>query len=401
MKLLPCRPEAGHGAIHNQGGARQISGVFQDSDKQEQNQDLRQKHQDASDAVKDSVDHQRAQGRVGNQGAHPGSCRGDGALHQVHHRLGPEKDRLEHGDDHDHEHQRSAHGMQKNRIQTARPVRRRRRLILALGADIRGPGPALGNILDHRQLHQRRGLGSRVGGARQELQNLVESFAARRADQSHRRSQLHAQFGHVHAAAAARQIVGHVQDHQRRQTQAEHGRRQHQMTRQVGRIEDQQYGIRLGQILHLAEQNVVGDALVFGAGFQAIDAGEIDGENFAAALHLDLAHAMFHRHAGEVRYFLAQAGEPVEQGRFAGVGRSDDRHDVAARIDRQREGCDRATVAIAHKSKSRHLRRGGVFPPQNQPPRGLAPQRNFGSIHAEYARIAARRRMTRRNCVPG
>ncbi len=70
-ETLALQAEARHGAVRDQRGPGQIAGILQDSDKQKQNQDLRQKHDHAADAVKNSVDHQRVQGRVGNQGTDP------------------------------------------------------------------------------------------------------------------------------------------------------------------------------------------------------------------------------------------------------------------------------------------------------------------------------------------
>ena len=67
----------------------------------------------------------------------------------------------------------------------------------------------------------------------------------------------------------------------------------------------------------------MGDTLVFGAGLHAVNAGQVHQGHFAAGVQLGFSHAMFDRHAGEVRDFLAEAGQTVEQSRFAGVGWSD------------------------------------------------------------------------------
>ena len=124
------------------------------------------------------------------------------------------------------------------------------------------------------------------------------------------------------------QIVGHVQDHQGRQAEARIGRRQHQVPLQVGRVENQQH--RVGRIYtrHQTLQDVVRDALVFGAGFQAVDAGQIDDEDVSPALDLHAPYALLDRNAREVGYLLAQAGEAVEQGGFAGVRRTYQGHGV-------------------------------------------------------------------------
>ena len=61
MNDLPCSPTLRHGAVGDQGGARQVAGVFQDADEQEQQQHLRQEDDHRADAVPDAVDQQRAQ----------------------------------------------------------------------------------------------------------------------------------------------------------------------------------------------------------------------------------------------------------------------------------------------------------------------------------------------------
>ena len=50
----------------------------------------------------------------------------------------------------------------------------------------------------------------------------------------------------IELAAAAAQIVGHVQDDQRGQAERQNRRGQHQVARQVGGIQDQQHGFGLG-----------------------------------------------------------------------------------------------------------------------------------------------------------
>ena len=44
MKLLPCKPDARHGAVGDQRGARQVAGILQDADEEEQQQHLRQEN---------------------------------------------------------------------------------------------------------------------------------------------------------------------------------------------------------------------------------------------------------------------------------------------------------------------------------------------------------------------
>ena len=66
--------------------------------------------------------------------------------------------------------------------------------------------------------------------------------------------------------------------------------------------------------------------LVFGARMQAIDAGEIDQEDFLLALELRLAHAVFNGNTGKISHLLAEAGKPVKERGFAGIRRPDNGH---------------------------------------------------------------------------
>jgi hypothetical protein len=65
-------------------------------------------------------------------------------------------------------------------------------------------------------------------------------------------------------------------------------------------------------------------------------------------VHFGFADALFDGDAREVRYFLAQAGEAIEERRLAGVGRADDGDDVRARAVMQwrRRYCNSTSVAI-------------------------------------------------------
>jgi len=51
----------------------------------------------------------------------------------------------------------------------------------------------------------------------------------------------------------------------------------------------------------------VRNLLVFGAGMQAIDTGQIDQKDFLMSLELGFAHTMLNCHAREVGDFLAKA----------------------------------------------------------------------------------------------
>ena len=92
----------------------------------------------------------------------------------------------------------------------------------------------------------------------------------------------------------------------------------------------------------------MGDALVVRTGVEAIDAGQIDKSDLAIlAGKPGFAEMMFDGDAGKVGDFLTEPRKAIEEGGFAGVGRSDNRDEMA------RGGCvDRKNgtvgVAIAH-----------------------------------------------------
>ena len=80
-------------------------------------------------------------------------------------------------------------------------------------------------------------------------------------------------------------------------------------------------------------QDVDGDASVFRIGIEAVDAGEIDEGEVGAADAVEAADALLDGDAGVVGDFLAEAGEAIEEGGFAGVRRTDE----GDRVDAARE----------------------------------------------------------------
>ena len=61
MKERPDRPTDAHHAVEQEGGARQVAGILEHQDEEEQDQDLRQEHQHAAGAGDHAVDQQAAQ----------------------------------------------------------------------------------------------------------------------------------------------------------------------------------------------------------------------------------------------------------------------------------------------------------------------------------------------------
>jgi hypothetical protein len=168
--------------------------------------------------------------------------------------------------------------------------------------------------------------------AEEEVGNDVEAGAMRGADEGYGMTQLAGKGQRVQIAAARFHLIGHVQQHQRGQTDGEDRRGQHQLTIQVRGVEYKQDAIGLGYAGHLAGEHIDGDARVLRVGGERIDAGQIDEREVVAADRLHAAGVVFHRDAGIVRDLLAQAGEPVEEGGLAGVGRADERDRAQGRL---------------------------------------------------------------------
>ncbi len=93
------------------------------------------------------------------------------------------------------------------------------------------------------------------------------------ADQSNGRIQLTRERRNVYLATANGQIICHVQQNQSRQAKAEDGSREHEMTPEIRRIEDQNDRVGLGKSGPLALEHIMRDLFVFGPGMKAVDPG--------------------------------------------------------------------------------------------------------------------------------
>jgi hypothetical protein len=89
-------------------------------------------------------------------------------------------------------------------------------------------------------------------------------------------------------------------------------------------VENKENGIGLGGSGHFSAEDVDGDAGVFRIRSEGVDAGQIDEGEVRAANAGHEAHALLDGDAGVVGDFLTEAGEAVEKGRLAGVGRADE-----------------------------------------------------------------------------
>jgi hypothetical protein len=69
MKAFPFKSHAAHGAVRNERRARQVAGIFQQSDKQEQQKDLGQEHQHGTHALPEAIQKKRPERPSGIKGA--------------------------------------------------------------------------------------------------------------------------------------------------------------------------------------------------------------------------------------------------------------------------------------------------------------------------------------------
>ena len=93
---------------------------------------------------------------------------------------------------------------------------------------------------------------------------------------------------HIHLPAPHRQIIGHVEQDQSRQSQTQNWSGENQMTAKIGGVQDQDDGVGLREIAALTLQDVVGNLLVFGTGMKAVNPWKIDKENLGLAFEFGL-----------------------------------------------------------------------------------------------------------------
>ena len=129
---------------------------------------------------------------------------------------------------------------------------------------------------------------------------------------------------HVNVAALLAQLVGHIEQHQRRHAQRNHARRQHQVGVQIRRVQHQNDRVRARRARHLAGQHIDGYSFVLGLRCKAVDAGQVDEGDFFAVGVADVSGVVLDRDAGKIADLLAQLGEPIEKSCLAGVRRTDD-----------------------------------------------------------------------------
>ena len=303
---------------------------------------------------------------AGRSARQPRPRRRHGAVDDVHERPRRREDRLEDRDDDDEEDERPRDGMQEDRVEPARPDRRRGSGVARLVPHRGRPLPALRNV-------GRTGRSRDAGTPTAPLEKLahhLEPLAPRRAHERDRRPELRRERLRVDVAAAARQLVGHVQDDEGRKPERENGSREDEMPLQVRRVEDQEHGVGLRHALHLALEDVVRHPLVLRARRQAVDARQVDRGRPRGRPRAAPAAPLLHGDAGKVRDLLPQPGEPVEERRLARVRRAhegDEARRPRGRRERRMGGRVGRVGRPAEPARSRGVllsrpRRGGAAP---------------------------------------
>ena len=117
IKARPCRPGAAHDAVHQECRARHVAEVFQEQDEQEQDQDLRQEDDDAADARDDAVLQEALQQALGQPLVHQRAECCEAGRYQLHQRLRPSEDRLEHHEQQAQQDDQTEHRVQQHGIE--------------------------------------------------------------------------------------------------------------------------------------------------------------------------------------------------------------------------------------------------------------------------------------------
>ena len=166
----------------------------------------------------------------------------------------------------------------------------------------------------------------------QETAHGLQAGPVSRVDERDLYSQFRGEQSYIHAASAPLEFVGHRQDHQGRQSQAQHRIGQHQVRLETGPVQNKDHGLRLPVALQPARQEIAGDLLVQAARRQTVDAGKVNDLHRTDSFDNDSRPALY-GHARVVGHLLTQSGETVEERRLAGIGWS---HQCDARMIRAR-----------------------------------------------------------------
>ena len=156
---LAVESDGAHDAVGDERGAGQVAGVFEDSDEEEQQQNLRQEDEHGGDALPCAVEQQRLQPAGGQQGTDEFAHAGEDVAEAVGERLADGEDHFKDADDDDEKQQRPPDAMEEDVVDLAGVLGGERGAVAGAAADLRGPGVGAGGVAEHGQ-------GQRLGGCR-------------------------------------------------------------------------------------------------------------------------------------------------------------------------------------------------------------------------------------------
>ena len=258
-----------HEAIHQEGGAGQVAGIFHQRQQQIEEKDDRQKAGDGADPEPDAIEQEAPQQGRGADALQewfqqPLANAVEQQAEALLQRCPQAVDRLEHHRHDQQEEQRPHEGMEQQAIDPA----------AVAVAGVGGLAHAGGGQLQAQGLQRRRigGRGRRrwrAGGGRVDrLEQGADPLATQGTDRHHRQRQAPGQAGGVDPHAPAAGLIAHVQGHHRGQTEGAHLQQQAQLGHHLGGVEHHHH-----QIGRCGLQEALHDRLVFAAAAEVVDAG--------------------------------------------------------------------------------------------------------------------------------
>ena len=270
MNERPGQADAAHHAVEQECGARQVAGILEHEDEEEQDQDLRQEHHHAADACQDAIEQQAAQCVVRQHGLQVSGERFHAGEDRVHRYGRPGEDRLEHEEQRSREYQQPQDRMQHDAID-------------AIAHSLAGPCFATGRrentshfgVIAHDVCVGGRRSGTR-NGSRPMRVETAEQLAHTRGSHADGLDHGNAEFASERVlvdddAAFARQVA-HVEREQQRHAEPLQREHEAQVLTKVGRVGDADDGVGFRFAVAAAEQDVSRDLLVGRCRLEAVQA---------------------------------------------------------------------------------------------------------------------------------
>ena len=221
MKAFAIQTDGPHDAIGDQCGAGQVAGVFEDSDEEEEQKDLRQEDEHRADAFPHAVEQERLQPGDGNERAGEIGSAGEEIAEAIGERLAEREDDFEDADDDGEEEQRSPDAMQQDVVDLARVLGGERGLVAGVAADLLSPVVRALRVA-HDGQRERLGFFAVAILLIEEERDGVEAGAVDGADERNRSAELARELERVDLAATRLHQVRHVEKNERGQADVEH-----------------------------------------------------------------------------------------------------------------------------------------------------------------------------------